>query len=252
MGVVRLGKLKLRWCLHCNVPVLEAPNCGICSKETEPVELTPPGDVRPAFDCDVALARKILDSQFGDGCGRALVQNDKIVVLNKSPALDRMDEIIIDGRVQGTLRYDPGEGYKFILRMVGAQRIEDILTKNWVEVDPGAVDPIKKGANALCVGITEASPGIEIGDEVVVMNSDKRAIAVGKAKLSGKDMVGGKGVGVKTRWYGRGEGRAELLKGQTWEDVIVANSWFFGRKIPDTLSSIKKTVGKEGMDFAAD
>jgi phosphoadenosine phosphosulfate reductase len=144
MGVVRLGKLKLRWCLNCNLPVLEASHCGHCSGETQPVELTPPGDVRPAFECDLALARKIVDSQFGEGCGAKLIPEDTIVLLNKSPALDRMDEVIFDGKVQGTLRYDLGEGYKFILRMDGAEGIEGILTKNWITVDSGAVKPIEK------------------------------------------------------------------------------------------------------------
>ena len=249
MGVVRLGKLKLRWCFHCNLPVLEADKCGICSGETEPVELTPPGDVRPAFDCDLKLARSIVDSQFGAVCGIELIPDDIIVLLNKSPALDRMDELIFNGKVQGTLRYDPGEDYKFILRMEGAQRIENKISKNWIVVDPGAVEPIIKGANALCVGITEASPEIAVGDEVVVMDSKRKAIAVGKAKVSGKEMVGGKGMGVKTRWYGREE-KAVLPRGRTWDDVIAANSWFFEKKIPDTLESIRKVVEKEGMDVA--
>lgn len=250
MGVVRLGKLKLRWCINCNLPVLETSHCGNCSGETQPVELTPPGDVRPAFECDLELVRRIVDCQFGEGCGAKLIPEDIIVLLNKSPALDRMDEVIFNGKVQGTLRYDLGEGYKFILRMEGVKGIEDILTKNWIVVDPGAVGPIEKGANALCVGIIETSSEIEVGDEVVVLSPEKKAIAVGKAKLRGSEMVGGKGVGVKTRWYGREENKMELPAGQTWDHVIDANSWFFEKKIPDTLEAIRKVVDREGKDAA--
>ncbi|UCG68751.1 MAG: hypothetical protein JSV09_13245, partial [Thermoplasmata archaeon] len=65
MGIVRLGRLALRWCFRCNLPVLESKECGICEKETKEVKLTPPGDVRPAFEGDLKLIREIIDIQFG-------------------------------------------------------------------------------------------------------------------------------------------------------------------------------------------
>ncbi|UCE37532.1 MAG: phosphoadenosine phosphosulfate reductase family protein [Thermoplasmata archaeon] len=249
MGVVRLGKLALRWCFECNLPILESKECGTCNSETNEVRLTPPGDVRPAFDEELRLIRAQIDGQFGSGCGKELVPEDKIVVLNRAPALDRMDEIIMDGRVLGALRYDPGERYKVILRMHAAQAIEKNLTKNWVIVDPGAVNPIMKGANALCVGITDAHPDIAFGDEAVVLDPDKNVIALGKAMLPGKEMVGNKGVGVKTRWHGREE-VSLLPSGRTWEDAISANSWFFEKKVPKAIQFIKRVVEREDKEVA--
>jgi phosphoadenosine phosphosulfate reductase len=249
MGVVRLGKLALRWCSCCNLPVLESKNCGICNSETKEVKLTPPGDVRPAFKEELKLIRAQIDAQFGSGCGKELIPEDKIVLLNKAPALDRMDEIIIDGRVLGALRYDPGERYRVILRMHTAQALEKILCKNWVTVDEGAVAPIMKGANALSVGITEVHPDISKDDEVIILDPERRAIAIGKAMKSGDEMRKNKGVGVKTRWYGR-EDISSLPSGQTWEGVVKANSWFFKNKVARAVAFIKKVVEKEDRETA--
>jgi phosphoadenosine phosphosulfate reductase len=75
MAIVRLGKMALRWCDVCNLPVLESKECGKCKGETREVRLTPPGDIRPAFDHDLKLIRKIIDSQFGEGCGEKIISD---------------------------------------------------------------------------------------------------------------------------------------------------------------------------------
>ncbi|UCG70721.1 MAG: phosphoadenosine phosphosulfate reductase family protein, partial [Thermoplasmata archaeon] len=210
----------------------------------------PPGDVRPAFEGDLKLIRETIDSQFGEGCAEILLPEDKIVILNKAPAIDRMDEIIIDGNVQEALAFELGKGYKVILRMHAARAIEKSLSRNWVIVDDGAVNPIEKGANALGVGILSAYPDIALGDEIVVLSPDKKAIATGRAMMQGKEMVGKKGVGVKTRWYGEREGHKFLSSGQTWQDVIEANKWFFERKIPKAIGFIKNVAEQEEEEMA--
>jgi phosphoadenosine phosphosulfate reductase len=250
MGIVRLGKLALRWCFHCNLPILESHECGLCGKHTDQVQLTPPGDVRPAFEGDLNLIKEIIDNQFGAGCAKKLIPSDKIVLLNKAPSIDRMDEIIIDGSVIGALRYDLVDGYKVILRMRAAQTIEKNLTKNWLVVDEGAVDPIRKGANTLAVGVMSAYPDIAKGEEVIVLAPNKKAIAIGKAMMRSIDMNGKKGVAVKTRWYGMVEEHEFFPSGQTWEDVIKANKWFFEKKIPRSIDFLKKLVSGENRDIA--
>src|SRR5665647_1635692 len=110
MGIVRLGELHLRWCRQCNVPVLESTECGSCHGKTEPVSITPPGDVRPAFAHDINFMRSLAERNFGPGCGEALLPEGRIVLLNKVPGLDRMEEIIVDGTVVAAARYDIGFG----------------------------------------------------------------------------------------------------------------------------------------------
>lgn len=250
MGIVRLGKMALRWCSNCNVPVLESKTCGTCKGETNEVRLTPPGDIRPAFSHDLKLIRKVIDSQFGKGCAKKIIPDDKIVILNKAPSLDRMDEFIVDGKVQGAVRYDLGEGYKAILRLHAAQVIENDITKNWIVVDKGAVGPIAKGANALSVGIIEVDSQISKGDEVIILSPEKKAIAIGKAMKNASEMQKGSGVGVKSRWYKRDEDFRSLPSGQTMEDVFSANSWFFEKKIPRAIEFIKKNTGDDKENVA--
>jgi phosphoadenosine phosphosulfate reductase len=250
MAIVRLGKMALRWCEICNLPVLESKKCGKCKGETNEVKLTPPGDIRPAFTHDLKLIREVIDSQFGKGCGEKIVPNDKIVILNKTPSLDRMDEFIVDGKVHGALRYDLGEGYKAILRLHAAKLVEDDIVKNWIVVDPGALGPISKGANALSVGILEVNSEIKKGDEVIILSPERKAVAIGKAMKSAKDMQKGKGVGVKSRWYKIDDDYKPLSSGQTMEDVFSANSWFFEKKIPKAIEFLKNTIGKDKDNVA--
>jgi phosphoadenosine phosphosulfate reductase len=250
MGIVRLGKLALRWCYFCNLPVLESRECGKCKGETKEVRLTPPGDVRPAFENDLKLIREVIDSQFGPGCGKKIIPEDKIVIMNKAPSLDRMDEFIVDGKVQGALRYDLGEGYKAILRLHAAQLIENNLTKNWIIVDSGAKGPIAKGANALSVGILEVDTEIIKGDEVIILSPEKKAIAIGKAMKNAGEMKKGSGVGVKSRWYKKDKNYQALTSGQTMEDVFSANSWFFEKKIPSAIEFLKRKIDENNENVA--
>lgn len=50
MAMVKLGRNHLRWCLSCNLPIMEARRCPVCGRGTEETALTPPADSRPAFD----------------------------------------------------------------------------------------------------------------------------------------------------------------------------------------------------------
>ncbi|MGB2826050.1 MAG: 3'-phosphoadenosine 5'-phosphosulfate sulfotransferase, partial [Thermoplasmata archaeon] len=140
MAAVRLGKMHLRWCDSCNVPVLEQSACSKCGTSTREVKITPPGDARPAFDHDIRTIRALIDMQFGPGCGEAAVPTGRLVLLNKAPDLDRMDEVVLDGMVIGAVRFDIARGEKFLPRGVTASRMEKTITRRWVRVDRGALE----------------------------------------------------------------------------------------------------------------
>ena len=59
-----LGAFKLSWCDNCNLPILDGKPCGICKAQTRTVVMSPPGDVRPAFDKDIKRISKIIDEKF--------------------------------------------------------------------------------------------------------------------------------------------------------------------------------------------
>jgi PUA-domain protein len=71
-----------------------------------------------------------------------------------------------------------------------------------VVVDPGAVRFIINGADVMGPGIVEADPDIREGDLVIVVEkAHGKALAIGKALMPGKDMVGKSGKAIKSVHY---------------------------------------------------
>ncbi len=237
MARVFLGKLMLHWCLNCNLPLL-GERCGKCGSKAEKVNITPPGDIRPAFKFDLELIRKIVKRDFGD---KLLIPDNKLVVLNKAPYEDRMDEIILDGKVMGTIRFEPLKlEWTFLPRLSGARRMN--MQKKWVIIDSGAVEPVLKTANVLSPGIADVDPAIKAGDEVIVYSKEGKAIAAGRARISGSEMlVKARGLAVKTRWSGWEEERI-LKGGQTWSDAVEANKHIIKSYEGEAITFIKNVV----------
>jgi len=243
LAVVRLGKLVLRWCKSCNLPTLESKTCGTCNNETKEVSVTPPGDIRPAFDFDKTMIREIVDKQFGDGCGELLIPDNKTVVLNRAPDIDKMDEVIVDGYVVGAIRYDLLRGYSFLPRLNAANYIKPRLKKGFVIVDDGVEAFILRGASVLDPGVYDAHPGININDEVIVLTKNLEVIAVGSAKMDGARMKKReRGVAVKTRWCGTCGDEQPQNGGQTWEDALRANKKYLDAEVEKAKVFIKNTI----------
>ncbi len=211
-----LGELLLYWCTSCNLPVL-GKICG-CGAATKKVEITPPGDVRPAFQYDINLINHITFRDFGI----PLIPKNKLVVLNKAPYEDRMDEVIFDGMVMGSMRFELERmEWVFLPRLEGAELLKG--GKKWVIVDKDAVDFILKGASVLAPGVENADASIKQGDEVIVLTPQKEVIATGRARMSAEQMLShNKGMAVKTRWYGRVKSTSPAKEG-TWDDAVTAN-----------------------------
>ncbi|MEM2934597.1 MAG: phosphoadenosine phosphosulfate reductase family protein, partial [Methanocellales archaeon] len=236
MSKVFLGKLQLYWCKPCNLPLL-AEKCSKCSSRAVKVDITPPGDIRPAFEFDLNLIRKIVERDFGDA---SLIPNDKLIVLNKVPFEDRMDEIIMDGKVIGSLRFEPHKlDWVFLPRLSAARRMN--VKRRYVKVDIGAARSILKTANILGPGVVDADFSINRGDEVIVFSEDK-PIAVGRARMNGLEMLKReRGIAVKTRWSGYEEEKI-LPGGQSWSDAVEANKEVIASYEAEAIDFIKKAV----------
>jgi phosphoadenosine phosphosulfate reductase len=253
VAAVRLGKIHLRWCDTCNVPVLEQRECSRCGAGTREVKLTPPGDARPAFDHDVLTVRALVDSQFGKGCGDIAVPPGRLVLLNKAPDIDRMDEVILDGHVVGAVRFDIAHGDKFLPRGITASRMQARVSRGFVRVDAGASEAIReRKASALAVGITEASDGIEPGDDVIVLGPDGTAVSVGVAKMSSAEMSEAeRGTAVKTRWVAEGPGAEALeVRASSWDEAVEANREVIDRRVAEATRFIKDVVSKNDLQVA--
>ena len=202
MGEIRLGKIHLRWCDRCNVPILEQGSCEKCGGKTRPVKITPPGDARPAFESDIVRVRDLIDGQFGEGTGKLAIPDKHIALLNKAPDIDRMDEIIVDGEVMGATRFSLLAGERFLLRSGSAKAIAPRVKKGWVSIDPGAAKAVReKSASTLAIGVLDCDPSIVPGTEVLVLDPDGHPVSVGTSKMSAQEMMEHKrGTAVKTRW----------------------------------------------------
>lgn len=252
MGEIRLGKIHLRWCDDCNVPVLEQSHCGICAGKTREVKLTPPGDARPAFEHDIARIRQLVDHQFGRDTGLLVLPEGKIVLLNKVPDIDRMDEVIIDGQVAGAVRFDILRGDRFILKPYGALAIAPKVQHSWVKIDLGAVEPIRKrGASTLAIGVLDCDPGIRPGMEILVLDAGGNPVSVGISKMSSSEIMAHKrGTAVKTRWIVDAAPKVENRKSANWDDVIAANREVISRRVSEARKFIARVVEEHRIPVA--
>ncbi|MBS3782764.1 MAG: phosphoadenosine phosphosulfate reductase family protein, partial [Candidatus Thermoplasmatota archaeon] len=252
MPLVRLGKVHLHWCDNCNLPIVEEGECGNCGRESRKVDITPPGDVRPAFDEDIELIRKTIDNQWGEEYSYELISEGKPIVLNGIPYRDRMDEIIVDGEVIGALRYNPARKlkgknpYEFILRPWKGLKKPD---KGFVVVDEGAVEPILSGGSVLAPGIKEADTSIEKGDEVVVVDESKEVLCSGSARFSGTDLIqSSSGRGVKNRW--RGSDYSPKEKEADWDKVVEANGPHINERVDKAMRFVKGKIKEHDLPVA--
>lgn len=241
-GVVMLGRLCLKWCDACDLPILEQRACGRCAAPTRPVKLTPPGDVRPAFGYDIELVRSAVDAGFGEGCGRLLCPDGELVLLNKVPDVDRMDEVILAGLVVGALRFHPEAGaWTFLPRVAGARAFARAVSKGWVAADAGAIPSILKSSNLMGPGVVDCAPGIAEGDEVVVFDPERRAIAVGRAFKGAVAMRALEpGVAVKVRHRAPPADAPLRREPRSWGDALRANETLMARREAQALKHIHR------------
>ena len=251
MQKVYLGKLKLNWCEKCNLPILTR-KCQ-CGTTCQKVDITPPWDVRPAFSADIDLINRTCEKQFT----APLIPDGVLVLLNKAPYDDRMDEIIVGGKVLGSIRYEV-ERQDFVLlpRLEGADiitaQLEQLaqvssnqshaghVKKSHVIIDESAVPFILKGASLLAPGIKAVDANIKTGDEIIITSDDVGVVAVGRARMDGADMVGGRGMAVKVRF--KGIPKPVDLSPHTMDDVVAANLEHLKRLESTAYKFITKTI----------
>jgi phosphoadenosine phosphosulfate reductase len=229
-----LGKIFLYWCDSCHVPVLGG-TCG-CGTKTRRVESTPPCDIRPAFPADIDLINAIYQEHFG----ASLIPPGHLVLLNKTPDTDRMEEIIMGGAVVGAIRYcikrkkwEPLPRPAAVLYLTPRTR--------FVEVDAGAVLSIRdSGASVLAPGLRKICPMVKKGDEVFILSPEGSCAGVGRSRVDaavGVEMK--RGAVVKTRRTARSlciPGEASL------EDVISANQEILTTLEEEAIRFVKDTA----------
>lgn len=153
---------------------------------------------------DLQKIRGVANYQFGEDVGQALFPDEVKIIHSKKTG--RIRHIYLEGNLLATLR--PTDGM-FSLTIFGAKRLMSFLEKPRlrVVVQEDVEKFIIDGRDVFSRHVIAADQEIRVGEEVIVTNKDGDILAVGKALLSGKEMlVFKRGIGVKVR---RGVGEEE-------------------------------------------
>ena len=149
------------------------------------------------MDPDLRRIRGIADYQFGLGSGAALFPEE--IEIERSKNTGRIRLIHLGGSLLASLR--PNDGL-FTLTIAGAERLASgaEVRDSAVTVSDDVAEYVSQGRNVMAKHVVEAGDGVRPGDEVIVMDSKRRVLAVGRALLNREEMLAfGVGVAVRTR-----------------------------------------------------
>lgn len=149
------------------------------------------------MDEDLRRVRGVADYQLGRGTGSALFPDN--VSLEHSRRTGKVRFVHLGDILLASLR--PTDGL-LTLTIAGAERLVSSTTPLGftVTIMDDVGEFVSKGKNVFAKHVVEAGSGIRPGDEVVVLDSKKRVLAVGRALLTSEEMLAfGVGVAVRTR-----------------------------------------------------
>ncbi len=127
----RHGKATFHWCDTCGTLLL-SPSCGACRRAGRPFDVSLPGDIRPAMRHGKEVVDELFERHFGNAAGI----EGRMVFLNKVAGEDRSDEIVADGMVIATMRFDLRRNdFELQLRQEGAALLQKHATKNLVKLE---------------------------------------------------------------------------------------------------------------------
>lgn len=146
---------------------------------------------------DLRKLRGIANYQFGKRLGNLLFKGT--IEVTRSRKTNKIRLIFRDGTLISTLRARDGflalttQGAAIIIRSMKQP-------PNLVEVCEEVEGFISSGRNVFAKHVVRADPLIRPQDEVIVVDEKRRLLAVGRAALSGADMIQfTRGVAVRTR-----------------------------------------------------
>lgn len=129
--------------------------------------------------------RSIADYQFGKGSGIALFPDNAKIVFSRKTG--KIRHVYMKGSLLATLR--PRDGM-YSITVEGAKRLarKASLMSLWVKVSEEAEPFIAKGKSVFAKHVIDAGAEIRPQDEVTVLGSNDKVLAVGKASLTGWEM----------------------------------------------------------------
>ncbi|WP_456483222.1 phosphoadenosine phosphosulfate reductase domain-containing protein [Methanopyrus kandleri] len=228
------GKAPAYVCRECELvtPLRRCPECG---EGTDPLRVTPPAELRPVGPGYLEFIREVL---VEEGLPADLVRDDELLLANRAPDLDYLDEIVAAEPVLA-LRYDLREDrWTIVLKPEGARRLHELGGKS-IEVDRGAAEAVREGKNLFAPGVTSADD-VEPGEWVVIEHGD-RPVAFGRARMSGDEMIRrNRGLAVEVR--GAVEGSPTYFRDRDFEDVARAHEEYVSERLEEAVEFTRKNV----------
>ncbi|PKL59767.1 MAG: pseudouridine synthase [Methanomicrobiales archaeon HGW-Methanomicrobiales-4] len=140
--------------------------------------------------------RILADYQFGKSVGELLFPDTCRFITSRRGGVR---QAMLDGKRLATLRAHDG---RLTLGLAGAQRLCGILAspQNRVTIQEDVIPFIAAGKSVFAKHVRDADPGIQAGDEVLVVSEDGTLQAIGSAQISGREMcLSMSGVAVQVR-----------------------------------------------------
>lgn len=149
---------------------------------------------------DLERIRSIANYQFGRGCGEIIFPEGVVITYSKNTG--RIRHIYLDDILLATLK--PTDGLFSLTLAGGARLLHCPCFRSIVKIKDEISEFISKGRSVFAKHVVEADEVIRPGEEVVIVNSNREVVAVGKAILNGREMLTFKtGVAVKVRRGGK-------------------------------------------------
>jgi uncharacterized protein with predicted RNA binding PUA domain len=149
------------------------------------------------LDESLKRIRAVADYQFGKMVGKELFPEKVKIVFSRRTG--RIRYVYLNGKRLATMR--PTDGY-FSLSIRGAKHIVENAPHAdcFVTVQDDVSQFIAEGGDVFAAHVVKVDGEIRARDEVIVIDSSRHVLAVGRAVLSGQEMTAFKrGVAVKVR-----------------------------------------------------
>ena len=184
------GKEFCRWCDRCGTLLL-GESCSCCGSEGREFRINSPGDIRPCMGDSIGMVLSL----FREAFGTSEPLEGKALFLNKIPGEDRNDELIADGSVIATVRFDLRSDRMVLeLRQPGADMFDRYATKNIVRF--GGMSGHLKGKVVPGSNVIEVIGDFDEGAPLILRKGQK--VGPGIALAASSD-IGGAERAVKIR-----------------------------------------------------
>ena len=150
-----------------------------------------------SIDNALKRVRSVADYQFGRGVGEALFPSSVEILFSK--ATGRIRYVNLNGERLATLR--PTDGLLSLSVSAAKLLVERLgFASSLVTVRNDVSEFVADGGDVFAAHVVKVDDAIHSKDEVIVVDEDGRVLAVGRALLSGSEMLAFKiGVAVKVR-----------------------------------------------------